>query len=316
VSKRALVFPGQGSQAVGMGIELADAFAAAREVAEETDDALGEHLSRVMREGPPETLTLTENAQPALLSNSLAVLRVLQREGGFDVARHAAFVAGHSLGEYSALTAAGTFTLVDAVRLVRRRGQAMQSATPAGVGAMAALLGVEFDAAQAVAADAAAETRKVCVLANDNGGGQAVISGDKEAVERAVALATERGFKRSIMLTVSAPFHSPLMAPAAAAMEAALAEIEPAVPAVPVVANVTAEPVRDPAAIRRLLVEQVTGMVRWRETVLQLKEQGVTEIVELGTGKVLAGLVRRIDREMAIRSVGTPADIEAFLKTI
>jgi [acyl-carrier-protein] S-malonyltransferase len=316
LGKRALVFPGQGSQTVGMGAELAAAFAVAREVAEEADDALGSALSRLMREGPAETLTLTENAQPALLANGIAVLRVLEREGGFDVARHAAFVAGHSLGEYSALTAAGLFTLADAVRLVRRRGQAMQSATPAGTGAMAALLGVELEAAEAVAKDAAAETGGVCVVANDNGGGQVVISGDKAAVERAVALATERGFKRSVMLAVSAPFHSPLMAPAAEVMKEALGNIELHAPAVPVIANVTAEPVRDPETIRRLLVEQVTGVVRWRETVLRLKAEGVSEIVELGAGKVLAGLVRRIDREIEIRSVGTPADVEAFLKTI
>jgi [acyl-carrier-protein] S-malonyltransferase len=299
-----------------MGVELAAAFATARQAGEEADDALGAALSRLMREGPAESLTLTENAQPALLVNSIAVLRVLEREGGFDPARHAVFVAGHSLGEYSALTAVGAFALGDAVRLVRRRGQAMQTATPAGTGAMAALLGIELEAAQAIAADAEAETGAVCAVANDNGGGQVVVSGDKAAVERAVALATERGFKRSIMLTVSAPFHSPLMAPAAAVMETALAAIDLHVPAVPVVANVTAAPVRDPATIRRLLVEQVTGLVRWRETVMFLKEQGVEEIVELGAGKVLAGLVRRIDREIAVRSVGSPADVEAFLKTI
>ena len=316
MSKRALVFPGQGSQAVGMGSELADAFASAREVLEEADDALEDRLSRLMREGPPETLTLTENAQPALLTTSIAVLRVLERDGGFDVSRSAEFVAGHSLGEYSALTAAGALALADAVRVVRHRGQAMQEATPAGTGAMAALLGAELEHAQAIAADAAEETKLVCAVANDNGGGQVVVSGAKAAVERAVALAAERGLKRAIMLPVSAPFHCPLMQPAADVMAEALGAIAVAVPSVPVVANVTAAPVRDPDTIRRHLVEQVTGMVRWRETVLRLKQDGVTEIVELGAGKVLAGLVRRIDRDIEVRSVGTPADIEAFLKTI
>jgi [acyl-carrier-protein] S-malonyltransferase len=296
-----------------MGADLYLAFAAAREVAEEVDDALAFGLSRLMREGPPETLTLTQHAQPALLQNSMAVLRVLEREGGFAVDRRAEFVAGHSLGEYSALAAAGFFTLSDAARLVRRRGEAMQAATPAGTGAMAALLGVEFDAAQAIAADAATETGGICVIANDNGGGQAVLSGTKDSVERAVALAAERGFKRSVMLAVSAPFHSPLMAPAAAIMDEALGAIDLAVPSVPLIANVTAEPVREPSRIQALLVEQVTGMVRWRETILRLKAEGITEIAELGTGKVLAGLVRRIDREMGVRSVGTPADIDSFL---
>lgn len=316
LGKRALVFPGQGSQAVGMGAELAAAFASAREVAEEADDALGLALTRLMREGPAETLTLTEHAQPALLATSIAVLRVLEREGGFDVARQAAYVAGHSLGEYTALTAAGAFSLGDAVRLVHRRGRAMQEATPPGTGAMAALLGIELPAAKSVAADAAAETDLVCAVANDNGGGQVVISGDKAAVERAVALATERGFKRSVMLAVSAPFHSPLMAPAARVMAAALADAVIHVPALPVVANVGAAPVRDPDTIRRLLVEQVTGLVRWRETIQFLKQDGVEEIVELGAGKVLAGLVRRIDREIQVRSVGTPAEVEALLKTV
>jgi len=299
-----------------MGADLYLAFAAAREVAEEVDDALGFGLSRLMREGPPEILTLTQHAQPALLQNSMAVLRVLEREGGFAVDRRADFVAGHSLGEYSALAAAGFFTLADAVRLVRRRGEAMQAATPAGTGAMAALLGVELEAAQVLAADAAAETGGICVIANDNGGGQVVLSGNKEAVERAVALAAERGFKRSVMLAVSAPFHSPLMAPAAAIMDEALGTTELTVPAVPLIANVTAEPVRDPSRIQALLVEQVTGMVRWRETILRLKAEGITEIAELGTGKVLAGLVRRIDREMGVRSVGTPADIDSFLAAL
>ncbi len=299
-----------------MGVELAQAFPAAREVLEEADDALGQSLSRLMAEGPAETLLLTENAQPALLANSIAVLRVLEREGGFEVARHAAYAAGHSLGEYTALTATGALSLADALRLVRRRGQAMQSAAPAGTGAMAALLGVEFEPGQAIAADAAEDTGKVCVIANDNGGGQLVVSGDRAAVERAVALAAERGFKRSVMLNVSAPFHSPLMQPAADAMAEALAATGIAVPLVPVVANVTAAPVRDPEIIRGLLVEQVTGMVRWRESVLHLKAEEVEELVELGNGKVLAGLVRRIDRELGVRSVGSPADVEAFLAAL
>jgi [acyl-carrier-protein] S-malonyltransferase len=307
-----LVFPGQGSQAVGMGAELAQAFASAREVFEETDDALGQKLSVLMARGPIEALTLTENAQPALLAASVAVLRVLERDAGFDVSRRADFVAGHSLGEYSALTAAGAFTLPDAVRLVRKRGQAMQEAVPPGTGAMAALINVELEVGLAIAADAAAATGLVCTGANDNGGGQLVLSGHKEAVDKAIALALERGIKRAILLTVSAPFHSPLMAPAAAVMADELNAISFAVPILPVVANVTATAVRDPDTLRRLLVEQVTGLVRWRETVLYFKEQGVTEIVELGTGKVLAGLVRRIDKDIAVRSIGTPADIEAF----
>jgi [acyl-carrier-protein] S-malonyltransferase len=295
-----------------MGAELAQAFASAREVFEETDDALGQKLSVLMARGPIEALTLTENAQPALLAASVAVLRVLERDAGFDVSRRADFVAGHSLGEYSALTAAGAFTLPDAVRLVRKRGQAMQEAVPPGTGAMAALINVELEVGLAIAADAAAATGLVCTGANDNGGGQLVLSGHKEAVDKAIALALERGIKRAILLTVSAPFHSPLMAPAAAVMADELNAISFAVPILPVVANVTATAVRDPDTLRRLLVEQVTGLVRWRETVLYFKEQGVTEIVELGTGKVLAGLVRRIDKDIAVRSIGTPADIEAF----
>ena len=308
MGKRALVFPGQGAQAVGMGVELAHAFAAAREVFEETDDALGQSLSKLMAEGPAEALMLTENAQPALLATSMAVLRVLSRDGGLDLSTAADFVAGHSLGEYSALTAAGSFELADAVRLVKQRGQAMQEAVPVGTGAMAAVLNIDLASGLKIAADAAEETKKICAVANDNGGGQLVISGDKEAVDKAIALAAERGFKRSMLLPVSAPFHSPLMAPAAV--------LDVAVPAVPLVANVTVQPVRDPAEIRRLLVEQVTGMVRWRETVEYFKGQGITEIVELGAGKVLAGLVRRIDKDIAVRSIGTPADIDAFLAVL
>jgi [acyl-carrier-protein] S-malonyltransferase len=296
LGKRALVFPGQGSQAIGMGVELAAAFAAAREVFEETDEALGQKLSALMAEGPFETLTLTENAQPALLANSIAVLRVLEREGGFDLGRQADFVAGHSLGEYSALTAAGVFGLADAVRLVRRRGQAMQEAVPAGTGAMAALINVELEPGLAIAADAAAATGLVCTGANDNGGGQLVISGHAEAVDRAIALAAERGIKRALKLPVSAPFHSPLMAPAATIMAAALDAMSLAPPVIPVIANVSAGAVRAPDEIQRLLVDQVTGLVRWRESVLYARGEGVDDFVELGAGKVLAGLVRRIDK--------------------
>jgi [acyl-carrier-protein] S-malonyltransferase len=313
---RAFVFPGQGSQAVGMGQALAESFPAAREVFEEVDDALGERLSRLMAEGPESDLTLTENAQPALMAVSLAAMRVLEREGGLRPGDHIAFVAGHSLGEYSALAAAGSFEIADAARLLRRRGLAMQQAVPVGVGAMAALLGLDLQAASAVAAAAAEETREVCAAANDNAPGQVVVSGARVAVERAIALAAERGAKRSIMLPVSAPFHCALMAPAADVMAEALAAVRLAPPIVPLVANVTARQVSDADTIRRLLVEQVTGMVRWRESVLYMKEQGVTRIVEIGAGKVLAGLVRRIDRELDTASVGQPEEIEALLKTL
>ncbi|HVM81934.1 MAG TPA: ACP S-malonyltransferase [Stellaceae bacterium] len=311
---RALVFPGQGSQAVGMGRELSEAFPAARHTLQEVDEALKQKLSKLMFEGPESDLTLTENAQPALMAVSLAVMRVLERDGGLDLRRQVAFVAGHSLGEYSALCAAGAFELADTARLLKRRGLAMQRAVPVGAGAMAALLGLELDAAREVA-EAAAQG-EVCAAANDNGPGQVVVSGDKAAVERAVKLAAERGARRAIMLPVSAPFHCPLMAPAAREMEEALAAISVLPPAVPLVANVTAGAVDDPETIRRLLVEQVTGLVRWRESVLYMKQQGVDAVVELGAGRVLAGLVKRIDRDLPASSVGTPAEIEAFLKTL
>lgn len=311
---RAFVFPGQGSQAVGMGRDLAEAFAPAREVFEEVDDALSQRLSRLMFEGPESDLTLTENAQPALMAVSLAVVRVLEREGGLDLSRHAAFVAGHSLGEYSALAAAGAFGIAEAARLLKRRGQAMQRAVPVGVGAMAALLGMDLEPARAVAEEAA--EGEVCAAANDNGPGQVVLSGHKTAVERAVKIAAGKGAKRAIMLPVSAPFHCALMKPAADEMEEALAASPPRAPQVPLIANVTAAPVSDPEAIRRLLVEQVTAPVRWRESVLAMKERGVDTVVELGAGKVLSGLVKRIDRELAASSVGSPAEIEAFLKTL
>ena len=306
----AFVFPGQGSQAVGMGKALADAFPAARRVFEEVDAALGEALSRVMWDGPSETLTLTENTQPALMAHSLAVVRVLETEAGVDLKRDAAFVAGHSLGEYSALAAAGALTIAETARLVRIRGRAMQKAVPVGVGAMAALLGLEFDQATAVAAEAA--QGQVCQAANDNGGGQVVVSGDKAAVERAVEIAKAKGAKRAMMLTVSAPFHCALMKPAADVMAQALSDISAKPPVVPVVANVTAKPVTDPAEIVRRLVEQVTGTVRWRESVAFMAGQGVTTFYELGTGKVLSGLVKRIADGAAGVAVGAPADIAGF----
>jgi [acyl-carrier-protein] S-malonyltransferase len=312
----AFVFPGQGSQAVGMGRALAEAFAPAREVFEEIDEALKQRLSRLMAEGPESELTLTENAQPALMAVSLAVVRVIEREGGLRVSDKIAFVAGHSLGEYSALAAAGALPLGETARLLKRRGRAMQEAVPVGEGAMAALLGADLEAAKGIAEAAARETNLVCAPANDNAPGQVVISGAKAAVERAIALATERGIKRSVILPVSAPFHCALMQPAADAMAEALAEAPLVNPAVPLVANVTARAAVDAGTIRTLLVQQVTGMVRWRESVLFMKEQGVDRLVEIGAGKVLAGLAKRIDREIAASSVGEPGEIEALLKAL
>ncbi len=311
---RAFVFPGQGSQAVGMGRELAEAFAAARDVFGEIDEALKQNLSKLMFDGPEGDLTLTENAQPALMAVSMAVVRVLEREGGLDLSQAAAFVAGHSLGEYSALAAAGTFSLADTARLLKIRGQAMQKAVPVGQGAMAALLGLEFEAARAVAEEAA--QGEVCEAANDNGAGQVVVSGHKAAVERAIALAGEKGAKRSVLLPVSAPFHCALMRPAADAMAEALSRVPMLAPKVPLVANVTASRTQEPSEIRDLLVRQVTGTVRWRESVLYMKEQGVDTLVELGSGKVLSGLAKRIDKEMTGSAINGPADIEAFLKSL
>ena len=311
---RAFVFPGQGSQAVGMGAELASAFSAAREVFEAVDEALGQHLSRLMFEGPEDELTLTENAQPALMAVSLAVTRVLEREGGINLAGSAGFVAGHSLGEYSALAAAGALTIEDAARLLKRRGQAMQEAVPVGQGAMAAVLGLDLEAVAEVAQDAA--QGQVCAPANDNAPGQVVISGDTAAVERAVEIAAGRGAKRSIMLPVSAPFHCALMAPAADVMATALAEIVMKPPVVPLIANVTAGATEDRDDIRRLLVQQVTAMVRWRESVLAMKFAGVETLVELGAGRVLTGLARRIDRDLNAAAVGNPADVEVFIKAL
>jgi [acyl-carrier-protein] S-malonyltransferase len=306
----AFIFPGQGSQAVGMGKALAETFPAAKEVFQEVDEALGENLSGLAWEGPSDTLTLTENAQPALMAVSLATMRVLEREAGLDLARDAAFVAGHSLGEYSALAAAGALTVADTARLLRTRGRAMQQAVPVGAGAMAALIGLEFEAAAALAEEAA--EGQVCQAANDNGGGQVVISGDRAAVERAVERAKERGAKRAVMLPVSAPFHCALMAPAAAVMQEALAQVSMRTPAVPLVANVLARPLTEPADIVRRLVEQVTGTVRWRESVAFMAAAGVTTFYEIGAGKVLSGLVKRIADAATGTAVGSPDDIAAF----
>jgi [acyl-carrier-protein] S-malonyltransferase len=312
--KRAFVFPGQGSQAVGMGKALADAFAQARAVFEEVDAALAQKLSRIMWEGPAEELTLTANAQPALMAGSLAAMRVLEGEAGLDLKRDAAFVAGHSLGEYSALAAAGSISVADTARLLRIRGEAMQNATPVGMGAMAALLGLDEAAAQEVVREAA--QGQVCDVANDNGGGQVVVSGHKAAVERAVAIAQGKGAKRAVMLTVSAPFHCALMAPAAEAMRRALAEVAVRAPAVPVVANVEAAPITEPEAIRDALVRQVTGTVRWRESVARMAGEGVTSFVEIGAGKVLTGLVKRIAAGASASAVGTPEDVAAFKNSL
>jgi [acyl-carrier-protein] S-malonyltransferase len=321
--KHAFIFPGQGSQAVGMGRDLAAAFAAAREVFEEVDETLSQRLSKLMFEGPSDELTLTENAQPALMAVSLAVVRVLEREGGFTLADKAALVAGHSLGEYSALAAARAFTVAEAARLLRLRGNAMQRAVAPGQGAMAALLGVEMDQAAAICAEAAEYTnqagqtvREVVQAANDNGGGQVVISGHKGAVERAIEIAKSKGVKRAMLLPVSAPFHCELLAPAAAAMREALAAATVKAPVVPVIANVTAAKASDPDEIRDLLVKQVTGTVRWRESVLAMTELGVDNFVELGSGKVLCGLIRRISPDAGAVSAGTPAEIEALLKLL
>jgi [acyl-carrier-protein] S-malonyltransferase len=311
---RAFVFPGQASQVVGMGAELATAFPAARELFEEVDDALSQRLSKLMFEGPEDQLTLTENAQPAIVAVSLAVVRVLEREGGIRLAQKGRFVAGHSMGEYSALGATGALSVADAVRLVKRRGQAMQEAVPVGEGAMAALIGLDLDTAREVA-EAAAEG-EVCTPANDNAPGQVVLSGDRAAVERAVEIAADKGARRAIMLPVSAPFHCSLMAPAADVMAEALAEVVMQPPNLTLVANVTAAPVEDPDSIRGLLVQQVTAMVRWRESVLRMKEEGVETLVELGAGKILSGLIRRIDRDLQIANAGTPEEIEALGKIL
>ena len=310
---RAFVFPGQGSQKQGMGADLADASAAAREVFEEVDDALGQNLSKLMREGPEDELTLTENAQPAIMANSIATLRVLEREGGIALAEKCDFVAGHSLGEYTALCAAGAFSLADTARLLKTRGQAMQAAVPVGEGAMAALLGATIETAQALA-DAAAEGQ-VCTVANDNDTAQVVISGHAQAIERAIAMVKDHGIKRGVPLPVSAPFHCSLMQPAADAMAEALEKTPPGTLRVPLFANVTAAMVSDPAEVRRLLVEQVTGRVRWRESAIAMAGAGVTHFVELG-GKVVAAMVKRSAGDVETVSVVTMEDIETLIKEL
>jgi len=309
---RAFIFPGQGSQAVGMGVALADASRAARDVFEQVDEALGQNLFRLMRDGPDDELRLTENAQPAIMANSMAVYVALTRDGGVELTKAADFVAGHSLGEYSALCAAGTFNLATTARLLKLRGQAMQAAVPVGVGAMAALLGADVELAQRVA-DAAAEG-EICTVANDNDPSQVVISGHKDAIDRAIAMAKDMGAKRAVLLPVSAPFHCPLMQPAADAMDKALGETSFAAPAVPLYANVTAAPEIDPDVIRQLLVEQVTGMVRWRESVANMANAGVEEFVELG-GKVLGPMVKRIAPDAQVTSVVTIEDVEALARS-
>jgi [acyl-carrier-protein] S-malonyltransferase len=306
----AFVFPGQGSQAVGMGKALAEAFAPARAVFEEVDAALGEKLTRVIWEGPPETLTLTENAQPALMAVSLAVMRVLETEAGVDLARDTRFVAGHSLGEYSALAAAGALSLSDTARLLRIRGSAMQKAVPVGTGAMAALIGLDYAQAVAVAGEAAGG--RVCEAANDNGAGQVVVSGDRAAVERAVEIAKAKGARRAMMLPVSAPFHCALMQPAANAMAQALAKVSMAAPRVPVVSNVLARPLKSPEEIVRALVAQVTGTVRWRESIAFMAGEGVDMFYEIGAGKVLSGLIKRVADGASAIAVGTPEDVASF----
>lgn len=305
----AFVFPGQGSQAVGMGRALADAFPSARAVFDEVDEALGERLSDLIWEGPEDRLTLTENAQPALMAVSMATVRALEAEG-VRLADAAAFVAGHSLGEYSALAAAGAISLSDTARLLRARGRAMQAAVPVGEGAMAALLGLDYDTALAVAEEAA--QGEVCQAANDNAPGQVVVSGAKAAIERACEIARAKGAMKAMLLPVSAPFHCALMAPAADVMREALAATAIAAPAVPVVCNVLAAPISEPDEIRRRLVEQVTGTVRWRESVLWMAANGVTELKEIGAGRVLTGLTKRIDRAVAAAAIGTPEDVAAF----
>lgn len=320
MSVNAFIFPGQGSQAVGMGRDLAAAFAAAREVFEEVDETLKQKLSKLMFEGPAEELQMTENTQPALMAHSLAVLRVLEREAGISLQRMAFVVAGHSLGEYSALAAAGAFTVPDTARLLKLRGQAMQKAVPAGVGAMAALLGADMAQAIEICKEAAPvpETGKLEVVqpANDNGGGQVVISGHRTAIERAIEVARTKNVKRAMLLPVSAPFHCSLMAPAADAMAEALEGTPPKAPLVPLVANVSAKRESEPGRIRSLLVEQVTATVRWRESVMAMTDMGVDRYIELGAGKVLTGLNKRIAPDASGISVGTPAEIEALLKSL
>lgn len=311
---RSFVFPGQGSQTVGMGQALAAAFTEARDVFQEVDEALGQHLTKLMYEGPADDLKLTENAQPALMAVSIAVLRVLEKQGKIRLAEKAKYVAGHSLGEYTALCAAGSLSLADTARLLKKRGQAMQQAVPVGVGTMAALIGVDLPVAQEIAA--AAAQGEVCTAANDNAPGQVVISGHVGAVDRAIAIAAERGFKRSVKLPVSAPFHCSLMQPAADVMQKALGEVSLKAPCVPLIANVVADAVSDAETIRNLLVQQVTGAVRWRESVLYMKTHGVQQLVECGAGTVLAGLTKRIDKELYAVSMHTPEEVETFIQSL
>lgn len=309
---KAFVFPGQGSQSVGMGKAMYDNFEAARLVFQEVDDALGQKLSQIVFEGPEDTLMLTENGQPAIMTTSVAVFRVLQKECGLDLAKAAKFVAGHSLGEYSALCAAGAIDLADTARLLRLRGQSMQKAVPVGEGAMAAILNLDMDTVSKIAEEAA--QGEICTVANDNSPGQVVISGHKAAIDRACELAKAAGAKRALPLAVSAPFHCPLMQPAADAMQEALAAIAVHAPVVPVVSNVSVQAETDPARIRDLLVQQVTGRVRWTETIAFMKNEGVTETVEIGNGKVLSGLTRRIDKELAATNISAPADLDNYAK--
>ena len=311
--KRAYVFPGQGSQFIGMGKDLYDSFPESRDVFDRVDESLGRKLSALIFNGPEDALNLTENTQPALMAVSLAVVKALEAKG-IKLAETGIFVAGHSLGEYSALTAAGVLQIEDTARLLKLRGESMQKAVPVGIGAMAAILGMDFPDVQAIASEAAGD--EVCAAANDNSVGQVVVSGHKEAVERAVAMASERGAKRAVMLPVSAPFHCSLMEPAAQAMKAALAETHFEQPALPVVTNITAQAESNPGRLRDLLVEQITGTVRWRESVLWMASQGVGEIVEVGAGKVLGGLVRRIDKNLTCRNAGTVQEIEAFAASL
>jgi [acyl-carrier-protein] S-malonyltransferase len=311
----AFTFPGQGSQAVGMGKALAEAFASARDVFAEVDDALSQKLSRIMWEGPEADLTLTANAQPALMAVSMAIVRVLEKDGGFILARRCSHVAGHSLGEYSALAAAGAFSLTDAARLLKARGEAMQRAVPVGQGAMAALLGAEIEQAEALCKDAS-KPGEGAYVANDNAPGQVVISGYKAAIDRAAEMVKAHGIKRAMMLPVSAPFHSPLMAPAAKEMERKLAETTLNTPSLPVIANVNVQPTIEPDEIRRLLVEQVTGRVRWRETIAAMRALGVSKVIEAGAGKALTGMAKRITKDVEPVSLETPQEIEAFLKSI
>ncbi len=312
----AFVFPGQGSQHVGMGKDLADSHPEARDVFDEIDESLGQNLSKIMFEGSEGDLNMTENTQPALMAVSMAVIKILEKCHGIHIKDQCGFIAGHSLGEYSALTAAGAFSISDCAKLLKLRGQAMQRAVPVRVGSMAAILGLDFNDVKTITNHAAAQTSEICQTANDNSTGQVVVSGHKSAVEAAVALASEQGAKRAVMLPVSAPFHCALMQPAADEMAEALAEATINAPVVPIVSNVTATATSSPDEIRTLLVDQITGMVRWRESVLWMRDQGINQMIEIGAGKVLCGLARRIDRDIACMNASTPEEIEALAETL